>query len=281
MRFFTRLVNGWRLALDGFRFLKTERKLLVFPLLSGLACAVVILSFVLPLWGSGWLKDNVGQNGQPPSPVLYGLLFAFYILSYFVIIFFNSALIACAIIRFNGGEPTIGDGLGASMSRLPQIFGWALVAGTVGFILKIIENSSERAGEFVAGILGLAWTALTFFVVPVLVVEKAGPIKAFTRSASILKHTWGEAVGARFGIGIVIFLLTLVALVPAFLGFLVGTTATVILGLVVTGFLLILVSLISAAVQAIVVAALYQYAAESRVPAQFEEELLRGAFAAH
>jgi hypothetical protein len=277
---FTRLINGWHLAMDGFRFLRSEKKLLVFPLLSGIACILVFLSFLLPLWGGGWLEDLGRQKGQQPSPILYGLLFVFYVVTYFVIIFFNSALVACAIVKFNGGEPTLGDGLGASMSRLPQIFGWALVAATVGFILKIIENSSEKAGQFVAGLLGMAWSALTFFVVPVLVVEKAGPVKAFTRSASILRRTWGEAAGANFGVGIVVFLLSLVAMLPLFLGIMLGATAAVILGAVITFFLLIVVSLISAAVHGIIIAALYQYATESQVPPQFDEGALRGAFAA-
>ena len=51
----------------------------------------------------------------------YVVAFAFYFCSYFVIIFCNAAIISCALIRLNGGEPSIGDGLAAAGSRLPQI----------------------------------------------------------------------------------------------------------------------------------------------------------------
>ena len=48
------------------------------------------------------LRDLVQAYG----PWVYGFLFAFYFCNYFVIVFFNAALVSCALIRFNGGEPT-------------------------------------------------------------------------------------------------------------------------------------------------------------------------------
>src|SRR5262249_39867725 len=128
---------------------------------------------------------------------------------YFVIIFFNAALVSCALMRFNGVEPTLGDGLRAASLRLPQILLWALVSATVGMILKAIENSSEKVGQFISGILGMVWTVITYFVVPVLVVEKTGPFAAISRSTSILKKTWGESLVGGIGITLFIFLLAL------------------------------------------------------------------------
>jgi hypothetical protein len=275
---FERLGNGWRMGMESFRVLRTDKKLLLFPFFSFLACLLVLASFVLPLMNSKWAAQIADGGKGLNDPLVFILVFAFYFLNYFVIIFFNSALITCAIIRFNGGEPTIGDGLGAAMSRLPQILGWSLVSATVGIILKAIEQSSERAGEIISGILGVAWSVLTFFVIPVLVVEKVGPIKAFSRSCSLIKQTWGESLGARFGIGLIVFLLFLVACLPALLGILTGNLTAAVIGICITLVLIILVSLISAAVQVIITAALYQYAAEHRAPQQFDESLLRGAF---
>ena len=108
--------------------------------------------------------------------------FAFYFSTYFVIIFCNSALISCAMMRFNGQEPSVGDGFRMAMSRLPQIFAWALVSATVGMLLKVIENAHEKVGYYISMLLGAAWSIMTFFVVPVLVVEKTGPFEAVGRS---------------------------------------------------------------------------------------------------
>ncbi|MBW3598915.1 MAG: hypothetical protein KY475_16785 [Planctomycetes bacterium] len=51
---FTRISNGWKLAQESWQVLKLDRELLVFPLVSGIACLLVLASFALPLWGSGY-----------------------------------------------------------------------------------------------------------------------------------------------------------------------------------------------------------------------------------
>jgi hypothetical protein len=105
------------------------------------------------------------------------------------------------IIRFKGGDPTLVDGFRAAAARLPQIAGWALVAATVWLWLRVIESRSERVGEIVAGLLGMTWSAVPYFVVPVIVIERTGPVDAFRRPVSILRRTWGEALSANFGVG--------------------------------------------------------------------------------
>jgi serine/threonine protein kinase len=126
-----------------------------------------------------------------------GLGFAFYLATSFVIVFFNTALISCALIRFDGGNPTLGDGLSAAVARLPQILGWALLSATVGTILKQVEERVPLVGKFVIGLVGMAWAILTFMVVPILAAEGLGPIAAVKRSTSLLRKTWGE-VGYQY-----------------------------------------------------------------------------------
>jgi uncharacterized protein DUF6159 len=279
---FARLRNGWLLARESVAVLKADKKLLLFPFFSFLACLLVLATFILPLlsspWGRALLDDPQGAQA-PQDPLLYVLLFAFYFANYFVIVFFNSALVACAVIRFNGGEPTLGDGLRMAASRLPQILGWALVSATVGLILKIIEDRSERVGQWITAILGAAWSGLTFFVIPVLVVEKLGPIEAFKRSVGLVRRSWGEAATAHFSITLFVFLWVLLALVPAILGIMLGGPALWI-GIFASAALLIVVALVAAAVNVIITAVLYQYATEKAVPAEVDREVLQVAFAA-
>src|SRR5262249_21378781 len=136
-----------------------------------------------------------------------------------------------------------------------------------------------KVGQFISGLLGLVWSILTYFVVPVLVVEKLGPIAAVKRSAGIMRKTWGEGLVANFGVGLVMLLFFILALIPAAIGIYVGSTTVIIVGVATTVLLLLLVSLISSAANTIVVAALYQFAAQDRVPQQFDADTLRGAFA--
>ena len=287
---FQRFSTGYSLARQSWGVLRAEKQLIVFPVLSGICCLMVMASFAIPLFVAGGGAELIGDveqdakgggENQMQNVFYLAVLFLFYFVNYFVVVFFNSALIACAIKRFYGGTPTIGEGLKASMNRLPQIAGWALVSASVGLILRVIESRSEKFGSIVSSLLGMAWAALTYFVVPVLVVEKVGPIKAIRRSGVILKESWGESMGAHFGIGFIIFLFALPGI-----GLLMGGIAVLgalpVLGvtLIVIGLIaLLVVSLISSAVSAISQAAVYLYGANGDTPDGFEAESLGAAFA--
>jgi hypothetical protein len=277
---FERIKNSFALACSSWRVLRTDKKLVLFPVLSGIACVLVVISFVAPflLW------PNTLDNLQEKAPWALAVIgFAFYFINYFVIIFFNSALVSCSLVRFNGEEPTVGNGLRAATARLPQIVAWALVSATVGILLKAIENSSEKVGQWVSAILGTVWSIMTYFVVPVLVVEKVGPFAAVGRSVAILKKTWGEALVGHLGVGLFIFLLALPGILVLFGAVaLIAAEKAVALGLLllVLGILYLLaVSAVGAALQGIFVSALYHYAERNEVPNGFEPNTMKSAFA--
>jgi len=281
---FERLPTSFALARSSWQVLRLDKQLLVFPLLTGLGCLFVLAGFAIPfLAHPQWLDflDNRGQGiGQPP-PWVYVVAFAYYFCSYFVVIFFNAALISCALIRFNGGTPTLADGLQAAAGRLPQILAWALVSATVGVLLKAIENAHEKAGEIVSALLGTAWTVITYFVVPVLVVEKVGPFDAVRRSLAILRQTWGEALIGNVGIGFFVFLLALPWIGLSVIGIMIsmaGSTAlgALILAMAVAYFLVWLA--IGPALNGIFLGALYQFAANGEVPEGFEPNVMKQAF---
>src|SRR5437868_3370697 len=145
---FDRIANSFALARSSWEVLKRDKQLVLFPVLSGLGCVLVTLSFAVPLavvaLRGGF--DQVQDNGQVPVWV-YPLAFAFYFCNYFVIVFCNAALVSCALVRFGGETPTLADGFRAAASRLPQILAWSLVSATVGVLLKAVENAHEKGGE--------------------------------------------------------------------------------------------------------------------------------------
>ena len=286
---FQRIGTGFSLAKQSWGVLKSEKQLIMFPLLSGICCLMVMATFAIPLLIAGGGADLVaeaeqqgqaGGNADMQNPLYLVVLFLFYFVNYFVVVFFNSALIACAIKRFYGGKPTIGEGIKASMARLPQIAGWALVSASVGLLLRVIESRSERVGAIVSSLIGMAWSALTYFVVPVLVVEKVGPIKAVKRSGEILRKSWGESMGAHVGIGFAVLLAMLpcIGLVIGG-GFLLGVSVPLGISVIVIGVIAILVvSLISTALSAISQAAIYLYGSSGDTPEGFDKECLAAAF---
>lgn len=279
---FARIATGWELMKQSFRVLRQDKELIVFPLFSGVACLLVLASFALPLWNTPWFQQLFEDKQAPHDPLAYVLLFAFYAVNYFVIVFFNAALVSCALKRLAGDDPTVGYGLKQAASRLPQIAAWAVVSATVGVVLKMIESKSQKVGQIVASLVGAGWAIATYFVVPILVVERVGPIDALQRSTSLMRRTWGETLAGKMGLGLVIFLAMLPGMAIVMLGIVMGgASGNVVLagvGIALGAVWIMVVSLVSSAVQSILLTALYLYASEGTAPPQFDAALLKSAF---
>src|SRR4030042_14091 len=134
--------------------LMADKKLLVFPFLSGIVSLIVLATFIVPL--------VIGQLFG--SLISYAVLFAFYLVS-------------------EGG----------------------------GFL-----------GQLAAAIAGGAWGLVTFFVVPVLVLEDKGVFDSIKESATLIRSTWGESI---IGSGSILLVFVLLGV----LGFL-GMMATLLTG---------------------------------------------------
>ena len=252
MSFFDRLSNGWKISMNSFKILKANKQLIIFPVLSGISLLLLIGSFFTAIYAaSGWNFDNL--NGT--SPVInYLVMFLFYVVNYFIVVFFNMALIHCTHLYFKGEEVTVQKGLQFSMSRLGVIFSWAIFAATVGTILRAIQENSGVLGKIITGIIGIVWSVTTFFVVPVIAYEKLGPIDAFKRSSQLMKQKWGESLGATFSFSIIQLLAMFLLAIPLFaIGALIHPLAGV--ALAIPGAFIILA--VMSAAQTIFVSAVY------------------------
>jgi len=272
-----KISNTWSLMGASWEVLKKDREILVFPLLSGICCLIVLASFAIPLFASGNWRPPDEEATSSEQVLYYATLFLFYFLNYLVMVFFNAAIVACAKIRLEGGDPTVSDGLRAAIDRLPLIAGWALVAATAGLLLRIIEDRVEKVGQFIAGLLGIAWTVASFMVIPILVIEKKTPIAALKESTALLKKTWGEQLISNVSFGLIFFLLAIPAFFLAMIGFFSGSGLMMIVGVGLAVIYFIGLALVQSALQAIFQSALYLYARHGQAPAGFQPELLRNA----
>jgi hypothetical protein len=272
-----KITRTWSLMGECWQVLKQEKSLLLFPLISGICCLLLLASFAVPLFFTGAWHPPGREAATAHQVAFYGTLFVFYVANYFIVVFFNAALVACAAVRLEGGSPTLADGLRTAASRLPVIAAWALVSATVGLILRLIEDRSDKIGQIVAGLLGMAWTVVSFFVVPILVIENRGPISALSESTGLLKKTWGEQLVSNFSFGTLFSLLGLPAFALVALGFYLGGAVVGMICIGVAAVYLIALALVHTALQAIFQTALYLYARDGKVPEGFRAEVLEGA----
>lgn len=273
----TKLSNSWQLVKASASVLRADKELIVFPMISGLALILVSASFFVPM-----LFVNEGALLSGDIGIFQmAIFFAFYMTQYTVIIFFNTALVSAAMKRLEGGDPTVGYGLGMAWSRLGTILGYAAIAATVGMLLRAARERAGFLGQLVIGLVGFAWSLATFLVVPVLVSHDVGPIEAVKQSAAVLKKTWGEQIAGNFGLGFV-FALAYVgtAILSVLLLVLVGSTQIPwLIGAVLVGIVLgfILLAAVQSALTGIYSAALYRFATTGQAQG-FEAAMLQGAF---
>ena len=273
---FATVGRTWEIIKICWGILQKDRELLVFPLYSGVAMMILIAITFTSSLSTGTFEKLTAESGETLQSADVAFLAIIYFAASFIVIYFNSALIGAAMIRIRGGDPTVKDGFAIANSRLPQIIGWAVISATVGLILRILADRARNniVGQIAVGILGGAWAYMTFMVIPILVVDKVGPIEAIKRSGSLFKRTWGEQVTANFGFGIISFLAILIGAAPAVLVAMVAPVAGIILGVITVGITVIII----AALEGIFKAALYEYVAEDVVAEDFSTDLLGHAY---
>ncbi len=277
---FDRLSRSWELMKFSADVLSKDKELLVFPLLSAIAGLLIMASF-FPLLLTTGSMETAEQGQQVTDQIDMVALFLLYLVEYFVMFFFNAALVAAALERINGGDPTVASGFRAVMPKIGVIFFYSLIAATVGVALRAIGERGGIFGRILAGLTGMFWTLASFLAVPVLVSRNVGPVDALKESFELMKRTWGENVIANAGLGVVFFLIYLVVLLPM-LGLIglassYGTDAVVTL-VVIFAVLLLILGLIQAALQGIFSAALYHYAVDGEDDAGIPADVLGSAF---
>ncbi|MPZ99412.1 MAG: hypothetical protein GEU80_08765 [Dehalococcoidia bacterium] len=281
---FATIGHTFELMKMSWRVLMKDRELILFPIMSGIVLIAAIAAFAGIGAATGSLErlDAMSSSGstgaatEEARPVDYVLGASLYVVAYFIVIFFNAALVSAALERLRGGNPTVGSGLRAASSHLPQILGWAIIAATVGLILQAIRDRMDNfLGRMVIGFLGAAWTYATFFVIPVLVAEGIGPIGAIKRSGGLFRETWGRQFTASFGFGLVYIVALLIAFLPAAALFTISPVAGLLAGTVLFALAIGTVQ----ALEGIFKAALYEFSLGER-PQGFDRETLSSAYRA-
>src|SRR5260221_7352729 len=261
---FERFSRSWKLVKASASVLQQDKELMVFPLISSAALRVVGDSYRAPSIGGNAVGGLSRGSNDGGSVAVYAVAFLFYFCQYSVIFFFNTALVGAAMMRLDGGSPTLRDGMRIATSKIGVILGYAFIAATVGMILRAIEERVGFIGKIIVGLLGIGWALATYLVVPVLAARDVGPIDAIKESGSLLKKTWGENVIGQAGMGLA-FGLIFMGIVAVGVVLLIAAAVSgsgLLIGLVVVLMVLILAIavLVQSTLAGIYSAALYRYA---------------------
>lgn len=281
---FSSIKHTFELMKTSWRVLMQDRELMLFPILSGLTVIFVAAVFAALAYSTGTLdrlsaaREAGSQASFTAADAVLGVTLAFLVTA--VTVFFNAALIAAALERLGGGDPTVRSGLRAASGNIPAVLVWAAISATVGLLLQLARGQArEGAGAVLMRIaiamVGGVWAYMTFFVIPVMVAERLGAVAAIKRSGALFRQTWGQQVGASFGFGLVYVgavLLTMAVAIPLM-------TVYPLLGIIAGAAVFAVAFGTVAAMEGIFKAALYGFASGKR-SAAFDDATLRSAYRA-
>lgn len=279
--------RSWTITKLSFAVINKDRELLGFALLSFIFSTAFTIAMIFPSVLPTLVQNDFSRESL--EIFQYALIFLTYFGLAFIATFFNVCVVYTTKVRFEGGNATFGESFKFAMTRIPVIFKWSLVSATVGLLLRILHQLASRLGkigqiiaQIVIGLMGMAWSIVTIFVVPVLVYENIGPIDAIKKSAAVIKKTWGESLIRAIGLGLVQFLtfVIIIALTGGLTYFLTNNYGVVgmFVGVCIAAGLLLLTGLIFSVATSIFNTALYVYANNNQVASGFDEDVVKGAF---
>ena len=268
--------DGKTLSNKSWGLLKENKYFLWFPII-GLLLALIPLA----LFGGGALVLAVEDTNVWAIVVGFvGLIFV-----NFAFTVSGAAMVAAVDEELSGRDSTIGYGFGKAFGRLGPLLVWSVIRAVVSTLLGLLRGNNNGgtavAGNLLAAIGAAAWSIITFFVTPYIMLKGLGAVPALTASVRMVKEKWGTQVtgGVRIGLRLLVLVLPAIALIIGGIFLLSGSGASVSLGLVllVVGVVVLMISaLLSAALQSIFSVALFHFTTGEGDYGPFTPEELNG-----
>ena len=249
---------GVDLAKTCWTVLRDEPMLLVVPLMTLLASVIVIVPLLL-------------LSGGPADPqadrVLAGIQAVAVGLVVAVLGNLGSAVVvSAATTRLEGLRPDLGTSWKATMARLPQLTGLAVIMVAERAITGALRETPW--GRFLADLLDRSWDFASFLSIPVILFEGAQPFGAVKRSGELVISRWGTQLTARGVLHLAVFVCALpLLLAMVLLGWLFSPVVAMVMFVV----WLLLVVAVSTALNGILSAAMYRFAVTGLVVPGFRE----------
>jgi TM2 domain-containing membrane protein YozV len=268
--------DGKTLSNKSWGLLKENKYFLWFPIMG-----LLLAMFPLVILGSGAL--TLAALGMNVLAIVVG--FIGLILINFAFTISGAAMVAAVDEELSGRDSTLGYGFGKAFRRLGPLLVWSVIRAVVSALLGLLRGNgggaAAVAGNILAAIGAAAWSIVTFFVTPYIMLKGLSAVPALKASVHMVREKWGTQVtgGVRIGLRLLVITLPAIALIVGGFYLLTGSGASVSLGLVLlaVGFVLIMISaLLSAALQAIFSVALFHFTTGEGGYGPFTPEELNG-----
>lgn len=213
---------------------------MIFTLVSALLFGGILVYF-MPELVFGTVELTL-ENGWP-----YALGIVIYL---FVTIFFYnfaySTTSAITYIYMRGRDPSLGDGVKASLGVVGGLIVLSIMSVVVAIVRMVIRGIARKStsplgrgvGYAADGIIGWVWALINYFTIPAMVAEELGAKDGIKRSASLVRSNFVDVMiketAVRWGFSVLAFMFFIgFAAAGALLGWLWDGSLFAIIGLAV------------------------------------------------
>ena len=280
--------KSYSLVVSSWRLIKSEPEMMLISVLNFIVLATFFIVVCIVLYYFFDIASLPVDSVNMLWETLHGKIeitsfaLSFALVFVFINYFFNSALIFIANESIEGRKSSFGEGMHLTLSLSSKLLMWSFVFVVFGWMVSLLEKT-RIIGYIIARLLGSAWGLLTYFTVPVMVVERKSVLDSAKKSAEIFLKTWGETLVVNFGVGFffgsIIFCLVTVLIVGLFTLTMFDLSAFVS-AVVIISFIVLLCAMIffimvlSNTMDQIVNLVLYRYATNRKIPSHFDRVLI-------
>ncbi len=272
------ITRGWQLTKQSLAVLRKHKALIVFPLISAITCLILVSLILSPLLHLEVLQLQHREAFYQKDVILLVLLLLILFICNLVIFFCNAALISATQNYLTHKPVRLSSAFKTAFTCLPTAITWTIFNTTLGALLRFFQTRFNEIGVLRSTLAGISWTVVSYFAVPVLVLEKVSPFQAVKRSVGLLKETWGSSLVSNLGVGLLVFPLRLLVLVPIGVGLYFGDKSSILIGSSISVVLLLILHLVYSTVRTVLRCAIYHYAMNNSVIPPFDSRSLQHAF---
>lgn len=275
----SRIKNGLSLSVDSLYVVLRDKTLLWFPLMSMGMTMLTVWMFYLAAGNDKMMfivNTQVNAVGQQSLNYgYYATVFIAYLCLHGFAVYCNTALVACAHISMTERDSKFRDGINAATRALPSLIVYSVLASTIGTLLSLLDRE-KHLSRIIRSVLRSGWSLLSYFVIPVIVVEKRFIVSALPRSGQIMSQTWGEALSAHFGLGWFLLLLNIPTACFFAYEYYTGVVMPFSSAIVISWLLFTLI--VGTTAKNVLTVVLYLYATTGEAPKGWKAEALQNAF---
>jgi hypothetical protein len=184
---------------------------IIFTLVSAVLFGAIILNFMPWVLLPGW--EFVLETDWP---MIIGIVVYLFV----TIFFYNfaySTTSAITYIYMRGRDPTLGDGVRASLGVVGALVVLSIMSVIVVIVQMAIRSLARKSsgigrgvGYAASGVIGWVWALVNYFTIPAMVAEELSATKAVKRSAGIVRKNFVDVMiketAVRWGFGVLGFM---------------------------------------------------------------------------